>query len=89
MIYPKEACGAFCRYCVLFCKNKKFNLISKTLVKYKNILSDLSAHIISLKFSASSNLQDAENFNKSIHHLSSLQVVNELIGLISWIDFNH
>ena len=25
LIYSKEACGAFCRNCVLFCKNKKFN----------------------------------------------------------------
>ena len=59
LIYSKEACGAFCRYCVLFCKNKKF-LISKPLVKYKNILSDLSAHNKSIHHISS--LQDAENF---------------------------
>ena len=47
LIYSKQACGAFCRVCVLFCKSKKINLITKPLNKYKNISNDLAAHQLS------------------------------------------
>jgi hypothetical protein len=45
LIYSKQACGAFCRYCVLFSTTKKtMNLISKPLNKYKNASTDFKAH---------------------------------------------